>query len=166
MSQSAHKPNLLIFGATGGIGSALARTERRRRLRELCFANAEALLASLRYCAAHGLGAFRVNSQILPVKTHPEVVYEVQQHLYLADGLSVEDVTERATATWRGREPLFHLSSPLAGWDPLKPERHHDYIDPSDFPAEWKRQALTVEVESKAKELAVLKLLAHLRADG
>ena len=273
----------------------LARTERLRRLSELCLANAEALLASLRFCAAHGIGAFRINSQILPIKTHPEagyavtdlpdaariartfrdcgafaranglrlsfhpdqfvvlnsptpatlasslaeldyqaevaewvgadtinlhgggaygdkpaalralvqnierlpapvrsrltlenddkvftprdllpvceatqtpLVYDVHHHRCLADGLSVEEATGRATATWHGREPLFHLSTPLEGWDGPKPERHHDYIDPSDFPVEWKRQTLTVEVEAKAKELAVLKLLAHLRADG
>ena len=273
----------------------LARTERLRRLSELCFANAEALLASLRYCAAHGIGAFRINSQILPIKTHPEagyavtdlpdaarisqafrdcgafarahglrlsfhpdqfvvlnspnpvtlsrslaeldyqaevaewvgadtinlhgggaygdkpaalralsrnierlpapvrsrltlenddkvftprdllpvceatqtpLVYDVHHHRCLADGLSVEEGTEHAAATWRGREPLFHLSSPLEGWDGPRPERHHDYIDPSDFPAEWKRQVLTVEVEAKAKELAVSKLRAELRADG
>lgn len=271
----------------------LARTEQLRRLSELCFANAEALLASLRYCAAHGIGAFRINSQILPIKTHPDagyavtdlpdaaritnafrdcgtfarahglrlsfhpdqfvvlnspnpvtlsrslaeldyqtevaewvgadtinlhgggaygdkpaalralvqnierlpatvrsrltlenddkvftprdllpvceatktpLVYDVHHHRCLVDGLSVESATERATATWRGREPLFHLSSPLEGWDGPKPERHHDYIDPADFPAEWKCQKLTVEVEAKAKELAVLKLLADLRA--
>ena len=273
----------------------LARTERLRRLSELCFANAEALLASLRYCAAHGIGAFRINSQILPIKTHPDagyavtdlldaariskafrdcgafarahglrlsfhpdqfvvlnspnpstlsrslaeldyqaevaewvgadtinlhgggaygdkptalralvqnierlpapvrsrltlenddkiytprdllpvceatstpLVYDVHHHRCLADGLNVEEATERATATWRGHEPLFHLSSPLAGWSGAKPERHHDYIVPSDFPTAWKRRGLTVEVEAKAKELPVLKLLADLRATG
>ncbi len=55
----------------------LAPTGRRRRLSELCLTNAEALLASLRYCAAHGIGAFRINSQILPIKTHPDAGYAV-----------------------------------------------------------------------------------------
>jgi len=271
----------------------LTKRERLARLAELCAANADALLAALRYCTANGIGAFRVNSQILPVKTHPTagyaveelprnsaivarylacgafarehglrlsfhpdqfvvlnspnprtlehslaeldyqaevaewigadtinihgggaygdkpsalhalrmnieglpervrsrltlenddkvytprdllpvceataipLVYDVHHHRCLADGLSVEKATQHATATWRGREPLFHLSSPLEGWDGPKPERHHDYIAPSDFPAEWKRRALTVEVEAKAKELAVLRLLADLRA--
>lgn len=273
----------------------LPRTEQLRRLAELGLANAAALLASLRYCAAHGLGAFRINSQILPIKTHPSagykvadlpesariieafqecgaiarehelrlsfhpdqfvvlnspnpatlassraelnyqaevaewvgadtinlhgggaygekpaalrsliqnierlpapvrsrltlenddkiytprdllpvceatqtpLVYDVHHHRCLADGLSVEEATERATATWRGREPLFHLSSPLEGWSGPKPERHHDYIDPKDFPAAWKERTLTVEIEAKAKELAVLKLLKHLQATG
>lgn len=273
----------------------LARTERLRRLSELCYANAEALLASIRYCAAHGIGAFRINSQILPIKTHPRagyavadlpeaariieafhecgafarenelrlsfhpdqfvvlnspnpvtlassraelnyqaevaewvgadtinlhgggaygdkpaalralvqnierlpapvrsrltlenddkiytprdllpvceatktpLVYDVHHHRCLADDLSTEEATERATATWRGREPLFHLSSPLEGWSGPKPERHHDYVDPADFPGAWHERTLTVEVEAKAKELAVLKLLARLRAEG
>ena len=272
----------------------LTRTERLNRVSELCLANAAALQASLRYCAAQGIGAFRISSQILPIKTHPvagyavaelpeaermikafrdcgafarvnglrlsfhpdqfvvlnspnpetlgrslaeldyqaevaewvgadtinlhgggaygdksaallalcqnierlpepvrsrltlenddkvftpsdlltvceatktPLVYDVHHHRCLGDELSIEDATERATATWRGREPLFHLSSPLEGWNGPKPERHHDYIDPSDLPAVWKRQILTVEVEAKAKELAVLKLLEHLRAD-
>lgn len=268
----------------------LARPARLARLAELCLANADALLESLKYCAAHGIGAFRVNSQILPVKTHPEagydvdelpgsaaivarfqacgafarehdlrlsfhpdqfvvlnspnpktvkhslaelsyqaevaewigadtlnvhgggaygdkaealralrksierlpgpvrsrltlenddkvytptdllpicaatgvpLVYDVHHHRCLPDGLSVAEATERARRTWKG-EPLFHVSSPLEGWNGPKPERHHDSIDPRDFPAEWLGWPLTVEVEAKAKELAVARLRSHL----
>jgi UV DNA damage endonuclease len=105
---------------------------------------------------------------LLPVceATQTPLVYDVHHHRCLADGLSVEEATERATATWQGREPLFHLSSPLEGWSGPRPERHHDFIDPADFPAAWKQRSLTVEVEAKAKELAVLKLLADLRTKG
>ena len=39
--------------------------------------NADALLAALRFCADNGIGCFRVNSQILPIKTHPTCGYEV-----------------------------------------------------------------------------------------
>lgn len=270
----------------------LERPARLARLAELARANADALLAALRYCAAHGIGAFRINSQILPVKTHPEagyavadlpdaadliarfracgdfarahglrltfhpdqfvvlnspnprtlahslaelayqaevagwvgadslnvhgggaygdkpaalrtltraierlpeairtrltlenddqtftpadllpvcaatgvpLVYDVHHHRCLPDGLSVAAATEQAAATW-DREPLFHLSSPLAGWDGPQPERHHDYIDPRDFPAEWRGRTLTVDVEAKAKELAVLQLARQLAA--
>ena len=49
------------------------------RLSELCRANADALLAALHFCADHGIGAFRINSQILPVKTHPEAGYDVRE---------------------------------------------------------------------------------------
>lgn len=272
----------------------LARPERLARLAELCQTNADALFASLHYCAAQGIGAFRINSQILPIKTHPQagydirelprgneivarfcecgafarerglrlsfhpdqfvvlnspnndtvarsleelnyqaevaewvgaatinlhgggaygdkpsalqtlrrtierlpepvrsrltlenddktytpsdllpvcadtgvpLVYDVHHHRCLPDGLSVEDATERACATWN-REPLFHISSPIEGWHGPKPSRHHDYIDPRDFPNAWKNRTLTVEVEAKAKELAVLKLLADLERLG
>jgi len=268
----------------------LPRQQRRKRLAELCLANADALQAALSYCAGAGIGAFRINSQILPVKTHPEagyavadlpgadalverfrqcgafarahglrlsfhpdqfvvlnspnpttlahalaeldyqaevaewvgadtlnihgggaygdkasalqvlrrsierlpdrvrsrltlenddkvytpadllpvcadlgvpLVYDVHHHRCLPDGLSVAAATERARKTWR-TEPLFHLSSPLEGWSGPKPERHHDYIDPKDFPKEWHGWPLTVEVEAKAKELAVERLQAEL----
>ena len=57
----------------------LARAERLARLAQLCRANVDALLASLHYCATHGIGAFRINSQILPLKTHPEAGYEMAE---------------------------------------------------------------------------------------
>ena len=269
----------------------LGQRERLARLAELCLANADALLAALGYCAAHGIGAFRVNSQILPIKTHatagyamedlpgsgaivaryresgafarahglrlsfhpdqfvvlnspnpptlkhslaeldyqaevaewigadtlnihgggaygdkpsalralrtnierlPErvrsrltlenddkvytpadllpvcsatgvpLVYDVHHHRCCPDGSTVEAATAAARATWGRREPLFHLSSPLEGWAGPKPERHHDYIDAADFPQTWLGWPLTVEVEAKAKELAVAKLQADL----
>ncbi len=269
----------------------LTARERRTRLAELCRDNAEALLNALRYCAGHDIGAFRINSQILPVKTHPTagyeladlpggagiidrfracgafarehglrlsfhpdqfvvlnspnpqtlahslaelayqtevaewvgadtvnlhgggaygdkpgalgrlqrnidalptairarltlenddkvyspaellpvcaatgvpLVYDVHHHRCLPDGLSVAEATTRARRTWT-REPLFHLSSPIEGWKGPKPERHHDFIDPADFPKEWLGWPLTVEVEAKAKELAVARLQADLR---
>jgi UV DNA damage endonuclease len=264
------------------------------RLADLCRANAEALLASLEFCASHGIGAFRIVSQILPVKTHPAagyemnelpgsadiiahfrecgrfarsnnlrlsfhpdqfvvlnspnpqtlahslaelnyqaevaewvgadtinlhgggaygdkaaaldalrrnierlprpvrsrltlenddkvytpsdllpvcadtgvpLVYDVHHHRCLPDGLSVAEITERARKTWQA-EPLFHISSPLAGWDGPKPERHDDYIDAGDFPLEWLGWPLTVEVEAKAKELALARLIADLNGEG
>jgi UV DNA damage endonuclease len=269
----------------------LDRPARLGRLAELCQGNADALLAALRYCTANGIGAFRVNSQILPVRTHPEagyevnelpgsdkiverfrecgefarshglrlsfhpdqfvvlnspnpktlehslaeldyqaegaewigadtinihgggaygdkvsalrvlrekiellpervrsrltlenddkiytpgdllpvctdmsvpLVYDVHHHRCCPDGSTLESATEAACRTWAGREPLFHLSSPLEGWTGPKPERHHDYIDAGDFPEAWLGWPLTVEVEAKAKELAVARLLRDL----
>lgn len=268
----------------------LPRREQLRRLASLGAANAESLLAALRFCAAHGIGSFRICSPILPVKTHPTLgyrvedlpgagalvaqfrrcgefaraqglrtgfhpdqfvvlnspdagivarsvaelesqaeiaewtnadtvnihggggygdkpaalerfrrnldklsararsrltvenddktftpadllplcrsegvplVYDAHHHRCLPDGLSVEQVTAAARTTWKKREPLFHISSPLEGWQAPQPQRHHDYIDAGDFPAAWLGWPLTVEVEveAKAKELAV----AHLQ---
>lgn len=267
---------------------ALSRAQALAKVSSLCLANAQALALALDYCAAHGIGSFRINSQILPVKTHPEVgydvadlpdgerirtafvacgeqrqrlglrltfhpdqfvllnsprpevvrqavgdlayqaevaewvgadvlnihgggvygdkpaalarlavaigrlppmvrsrltlenddrsytprdllpvcqatgvplVYDVHHHRCLPDGLSVEEATAAAQATWN-REPLFHLSSPKNGWGTGDPKPHHDYIDPADFPACWHGFDLTVEVEAKAKELAISRLQA------
>jgi len=85
------------------------------------------------------------------------LVYDVHHHRCLADGRDVEKTTELAISTWN-REPLFHLSSPKYGWESNNPRNHHDYIDAKDFPLYWKNLDITVEVEAKAKELAVLKL--------
>ncbi len=62
--------------------TAMMRWERRERLERLAalgLGNAEALRAALLYCAAHGIGSFRVVSQILPVKTHPQAGYAVEE---------------------------------------------------------------------------------------
>jgi UV DNA damage endonuclease len=67
----------------------LKRPHALAKLARLCAANAEALLASLRFCADHGIGSFRINSQILPLKTHP-------QHGYgLADLPGADDIIHR-----------------------------------------------------------------------
>jgi UV DNA damage endonuclease len=270
--------------------SRMKRPDALAKLSRLCLENADALLASLQFCADHGIGCFRVNSQILPIRTHPAcgysvadlpeadeivrrfkacgafvkkrklrtcfhpdqfvvlnsqrpevvassireleyqaevsewigadvvnihgggafgdkqkalsefgrtldrlssrvrsrltvenddkiftpedllpvcqatgipLVYDVHHHRCNKDGLSVEEATEQAMATWT-REPMFHLSSPMEGWDGPKPERHHDFIDIHDFPDCWHGLDLTVEVEAKAKEVAVLKLKCDL----
>ncbi|MSR58894.1 MAG: UV DNA damage repair endonuclease UvsE [Planctomycetaceae bacterium] len=271
--------------------SKLKRPDALAKLSRLCRENAEALLAALQFCADHGIGCFRVNSQILPIKTHPAcgyevtdlpeadeitrrfkecgkfarkhklrtcfhpdqfvvlnsprlgvvensvqeleyqgevaewigadvinihgggaygdkqkaladfarnldrlssrvrsrltvenddktytpddllpicratgipLVYDVHHHRCNPDDLSVEQATRKALATW-DREPMFHISSPLEGWDGPKSERHHDFIDVADFPNCWRRKKITVEIEAKAKELAVEKLLTDLK---
>ncbi len=91
------------------------------------------------------------------------LVYDVHHHRCNPDGLSIEHVTKRAITTWN-REPLYHISSPLDGWTGPNPERHHDYIDLQDFPPCWRRRKITVEVEAKAKEVAVSKLRKELLA--
>lgn len=55
----------------------LPRRERLARLADMCLAKAEALLAALKYCASHRIGAIRVNSPILPVKSHAEAGYNM-----------------------------------------------------------------------------------------
>ena len=272
----------------------MKRSDALAKLSRLCMENADALLAALRFCADNGIGCFRINSQILPIKTHPTcgyevddlpesdeivrrfqecgqfvrkhklrtcfhpdqfvvlnsprrdvveksvheleyqaevaewvgadvvnihgggaygdkqkaladfarnlkllsnrvrsrltvenddktytpadllpickaeglpLVYDVHHHRCNPDGMSVEQATKKALATWN-REPMFHISSPIEGWDGPHPGRHHDFIDVKDFPECWRRKRITVEVEAKAKELAVKKLLRDLETDG
>jgi len=281
------------FGtATALVVGRLSRADGLAKLSALGLANADALMVALRYCAGNGIGAFRIVSQVLPLKTHPAqgyatddlpdgaeivrrfrecgafareagvrtgfhpdqfvvlnsprpdvvaasireleyqaevaewvgadvlnvhgggaygdkrkalddfarnlqllspgvrrrltvenddrsytpedllplcraegvpLVYDVHHHRCRPDGLSETDATALAVATW-DREPLFHVSSPIEGWDGPRPERHHDFVDVNDVPAFWDDLPLTVEVEAKAKELAVLRLREDLRA--
>ncbi|MBF0330476.1 MAG: UV DNA damage repair endonuclease UvsE [Candidatus Omnitrophica bacterium] len=90
------------------------------------------------------------------------LVYDVHHHRCLPDGLTVQEATDAALKTW-DREPLFHISSPKQGWDGKHVAWHHDYIHKSDFPVEWQRMNITVEVEAKAKELAVRRLYHDLK---
>jgi UV DNA damage endonuclease len=267
----------------------LGRKERADRLRDLAAHNADALYAAIDYCANHGIGCFRVNSQILPLKTHPKLgykadllgaeiidayrrcgelarntdtrisfhpdqfvvlssperrvvksslaeleyqtevaewigadvinvhggggygdkpgalsrlatavgdlsdqarsrltlenddrtyrpsdllsvchdlglplVYDVHHHRCHGDELDEETATKRAIETWN-REPLFHVSSPRDSWRSNNPRSHSDYIELRDFPTFWDGLDITVEVEAKAKELAVRKLQAALK---
>jgi UV DNA damage endonuclease len=100
---------------------------------------------------------------LLPVCRDMDIplVYDVHHHRCMPDGSNVEATTELAMDTWN-REPLFHLSSPKGGWESGNPRNHHDYIDANDFPLCWTNLDITVEVEAKAKELAVLKLKKDL----
>jgi UV DNA damage endonuclease len=94
------------------------------------------------------------------------LVYDVHHHRCNPDGLTIEEATERAAATWKGREPWAHLSSPCVPWSADGDHRPHaDYIDPADVPACWRTRTMTVDVEAKAKELAVLRLGRWLRGE-
>lgn len=102
-------------------------------------------------------------AELLPL-CHREgvpLVYDVHHHRCLKDELSIDEATELAAATW-DREPMVHLSSPKEGWNGPEPHRHHDDIDVDDFPACWHGRETTIEVEAKAKELAIAKLHAAL----
>lgn len=92
------------------------------------------------------------------------LVFDVHHHRCKDDGLTVAEATALSRNSWDrvGREPYFHISSPLNGWQGKDPRPHADYIDPADFPACWKGFSVTVDVEAKAKELAVLELKQSL----
>jgi UV DNA damage endonuclease len=149
-------------GATGGCEVALDRLRRgidrlspRARAR-LAFENDDRLFAPadlLPLCAEMGVA----------------LVYDSHHHRCHPDGLSVEDASLRAAATWTARdaalgpfarEPYFHVSSPRDGWDAKNPRPHADYVDPADLPPVWGLMDITVDVEAKEKERAVLALMA------
>lgn len=106
-------------------------------------------------------------ADLLPLckKLNIPMVYDVHHHRCLPDGLSEEEVTERTVRLWQdlGREPYFHISSPKNGWRNNSPKPHADYIEPADFPSCWTRLTATVDIEAKAKELAISKLQKDLK---
>lgn len=284
------KEPIVFRAATARAVGRLTRSDRMNKISDLCLGNAGALLSAIEYCGRSGIGCFRVNSRILPLKTHPDVgykvkdlpaareielafrscgrraaglgirltfhpdqfvllssadpeitlksieelqyqsemcdwigadvinihggggygekkaaldrvgraldklsgrlrkrlafendervytpsellpfckkfgvpfVYDVHHHRCLPDGLSIERATALALKTW-DREPLFHVSSPKFGWKSGRPGPHHDYIAAGDLPDCWRKLDITVEVEAKAKELAVKRLLRQL----
>jgi UV DNA damage endonuclease len=151
--------NIHAGGGYGDKAGALARVARNiHRLpaavrRRLTLENDERTYTPadlLPFCEAHGI----------------PMVYDVHHHRCLPDGLSIEEVTRRAIATWKNREPVLHVSSPRDGWRGPRPSRHHDYIAAADFPACWRNIAATIEVEAKAKELAVARLQIALRGSA
>ncbi len=272
-----------------------SRAVQLERLEALCRHNVQALGAAIEYCGAHGIGAFRINSQILPLRTQPDVgyavsdlpggeglrraflavgerarslglrlsfhpdqfvvlsspdgdvrrrsieellyqaevaawvgadvitihggggygdkpsalarltrsignldeplrsrlalenddrvygvgdllpvcrdlgvplVYDLHHQRCLGEALGIAASTAAAVATWGGREPHCHLSSPRQGWDGPGTTLHADLIDPGDFPSEWEALTLTVDVEAKAKEVAVQRLRRDLAGRG
>ena len=142
-------------GAAGGVPAALARFERGldrlsdRARRRLAVENDDRLFAV---------------RDLLPLcdRTGVPLVYDVHHHRCHPDGLSADEATALAAATWRGREPYMHLSSPRDGWGAPNPRPHAEFVDPADVPASWLGQRLTVDVEAKDKERAVLQIMGQL----
>jgi UV DNA damage endonuclease len=151
---------LHVGGATGGCDAAIERLKRgidllspRARAR-LAFENDDRLFAPadlLPLCAEMGVA----------------LVYDSHHHRCHPDALDVDEASLRAAATWAARdaalgpfarEPYFHVSSPRDGWDARNPRPHADYVDPADVPRVWALMDLTVDVEAKEKERAVLAL--------
>ena len=64
--------------ATHRYVAGLGADERRRYLADIVRANAAALTAAVEACAAMGIHAFRINSQIAPLATHPESGYALE----------------------------------------------------------------------------------------
>ena len=99
----------------------------------------------------------------LCMRTGVPLVYDVHHHRCNPDGLDVETATDLATETWRGREPWMHVSTARDGAGAPNPRPHADYIDPSDVPRSWLTRDITVDVEAKAKDDAIVRLRDALR---
>jgi UV DNA damage endonuclease len=144
-------------GGAGGVAAALARLERAvdrlspRARNRLALENDDRLFTPadlLPFCERLAL----------------PLVYDAHHHRCKADALPVAEATARAAATWGRRQPYFHISSPRAGWGAGDARPHADYVDVSDVPESWLRMSVTVDVEAKAKERAVLKVMKEVAA--
>jgi len=138
-------------GATGGTAAAIDRFER----------GLDRLSARVRHrLAIENDDRLFTVADLLPLCERAELplVYDAHHHRCHPDALSVDEASERSAATWRTREPWMHISSPRDGWDARNPRPHADYVDPADVPERWRSLRLTVDVEAKAKERAVLAL--------
>lgn len=93
------------------------------------------------------------------------LVYDLHHHRCNPDNLTIEEVTEQARSLWQdiGREQFCHISSPKTDWGSTDPKPHADYINPADFPDCWRDKRMTIDVEAKAKELAVIRLMDDLQ---
>ena len=138
-------------GAAGGMHSALERLERGLELVSVRVRERLAFENDDRSFTPQILGPLCERSEV-------PLVYDVHHHRCLPDGLSVEEATELAFSTWHGREQYCHLSSPKGGWTAANIRAHDDYIDPADFPEAWLGRTMTIDVEAKAKERAVLRI--------
>jgi len=102
-------------------------------------------------------------SDLLPLCRRLQVplVYDVHHHRCLSDELQIPEASQAAAETWKGRRlsPHFHISSPKNTWSGGQIRSHADYIDPADFPSCWfDFERLCIDVEAKAKELAIAEL--------
>jgi UV DNA damage endonuclease len=86
------------------------------------------------------------------------MVYDVHHHRCAPDTLDFAEANARAVATWGDREPYFHVSSPRDGWSAADTRPHADYVAREDLPDVWLDMQITVDIEAKAKERAVLAL--------
>ena len=91
------------------------------------------------------------------------LVYDAHHHRCHPDAMSVDEATDAAAATWGDREPWTHISSPRDGWAAPNPRPHADYIDPADVPRGWLRRRMTMDVEAKEKDRAVVRLITALK---
>ena len=94
------------------------------------------------------------------------IVFDYHHHRFNSGGQTEREALELAISTWpKGITPLVHYSESKALHEEnskIKPQAHSDYINelPNDYGYE-----LDVEVEAKAKELAILPYIGKTRCE-
>jgi UV DNA damage endonuclease len=94
------------------------------------------------------------------------LVYDVHHHRCLPDELSVAEATDLMVASWGPREPYAHISSPREGWDARDRRPHADFLEQGDLPEEWSTLRMTVDVEAKEKDRAIVQLMRSLASES
>ena len=151
---------LHVGGVTGGVDAAIDRFERglervSARVRDRLAVENDDRLFAVREVVA------------LSERTGLPLIYDVHHHRCHPDGLPVAEATAMLVASWRGREPYAHLSSPRDGWDAANPRPHAAYVDATDVPDAWLTlPRLTVDVEAKDKERAVVAIMREIEGRG
>jgi UV DNA damage endonuclease len=150
--------DVIVLHGGGGAGGSEAALSRLARAVERLSTRARSRLA------LENDDRMYAPSDLLPLceRLGVPLVYDVHHHRCKPDGWSVGEATARARTTWGAREPHFHISSPRSGWGSADPRPHADYVAVEDVPAEWLGMRITVDVEAKAKERAVVRLMEQL----
>ena len=138
-------------GAAGGIAAALDRLERglvllSRRARErLALENDDRCFTPRIWCRCASGPAYR---------------WSTTSTITAAAGRAVGGGGDRARLCAPGENGSRTPTSrrPGTGGRSPNPRAHADYIDPADFPECWRDRTITIDVEAKAKERAVLAL--------
>lgn len=146
--------DVINIHAGGGYGDKRTAIHRFTKAFERLSSKAQSLL-----CVENDDRIF-LPSDLIPICRALQIpfVYDVHHHRCAPDHWTEEQATEQAARTWNHREPLFHVSSPKNGWGAGNPRPHHDFVRLGDVPRGWESIQCTVEVEAKAKELAIKKL--------
>ena len=86
--------------ATHRYVATLSRAARRDYLTAIAANNAAAIADSARHCRSLGIGAFRINSQILPLGTHPVSGYSSTGSTATAPSGGRSSRPARSRASW------------------------------------------------------------------
>lgn len=74
-----HEQSITFKTATATRLLKCSRSEQLSIISNLILENATALRSALAYCKTNQIGSFRVNSRILPLKTHPVLNYSIEE---------------------------------------------------------------------------------------